>query len=69
MDSSPPGSSVHGKKTGVGNHSLLQRIFPTQGLNMHLLCLLHYRLILYHLSHHLRINTVEGSIFFLSPEE
>ena len=65
MDCSPPGSSVHGKKTGVGNHSLLQRIFPTQGLNMHLLCLLHYRQILYHLSHHLRSNNVGGPIFLL----
>ena len=37
MDYSPPGSSVHvdspGKNTGVGCHALLQRIFPTQGLN------------------------------------
>ena len=37
MDCSPPGSSVHGdslgKKAGVGCHSLLQGIFPTQGLN------------------------------------
>ena len=32
-------------KTGVGNHSLLQGIFPTQGSNPH--C----RRILYHLSH------------------
>ena len=36
-DSSPPGFSVHGdspgKNTGVGYHYLLQRIFPTQGLN------------------------------------
>ena len=30
-----------GKKTGVGCHLLLQGIFPTQGLNPHLLCLLH----------------------------
>ena len=31
----PSGSSVHsaGKNTGVGCHSLLQEIFPTQGLN------------------------------------
>ena len=33
----PPGSSPHGifpaKNTGVGCHFLLQRIFPTQGLN------------------------------------
>ena len=31
MDCSPPGSSVHGKNTGVGCYSLLQGIFPTQG--------------------------------------
>ena len=35
MDCSLPGSSVHGyspgKDTGVGCHSLLQGIFPTQG--------------------------------------
>ena len=30
-----------GKHTGVGCHFLLQRIFPTQGSNPHLLCLLH----------------------------
>ena len=40
----PLGSSVHGaspgKNTGVGFHALLQGIFPTQGLNPHLLCLL-----------------------------
>ena len=37
-----------GKNTGEGCHSLLQRIFPTQGLNLNLL---HWRWILYHLSH------------------
>ena len=44
MDCSPPGSSLHwishANNTGVGCHSLLQGIFPTQGLNLHLLCLL-----------------------------
>ena len=44
MECSPPGSSVHGdspgKNTGVGCHFLLQRIFPTQGLNP---CLLHWQ--------------------------
>ena len=44
MDCSPPG-----KNTGVGSRSLLQGIFPTQGLN---LGLLHCRQILYCLSHH-----------------
>ena len=37
-----------GKNTGVGCHSLLQGIFPAQGSNS---CLLHFRQILYHLSH------------------
>ena len=37
-----------GKNTGVGCHFLLQRIFPTQGLNP---SLLHCRQTLYHLSH------------------
>ena len=36
------------QNTGVGNHSLLQGIFPTQRLNPGLL---HCRLILYQLSH------------------
>ena len=52
MDCSPPGSSVHrdspGKNTGMGCHALLQRIFPTQGLNPGLP---HCWWILYHLSH------------------
>ena len=47
MDYSPPGSSVHGdspgKNTGVGSHALLQRIFPTQGSNLCLLCLVHWQ--------------------------
>jgi len=34
----------------VGCHTLLQGIFPTQGSNLHLLHLLHYRQILYCLS-------------------
>ena len=45
IDCSPPGSSVHGdspgKSTGVGCHALLRGIFPTQGSNPGLLCLLH----------------------------
>ena len=40
IDCSPQGSSVHeifpGKDTGVGCHALLQGIFLTQGLNLHL---------------------------------
>ena len=58
MDCSPPGSSVNGnspgKNTVVGCHALLQGtgrgcyfllqgIFPTQGSNLHLLCLLHWQ--------------------------
>ena len=45
VDCSPSGSSVHGdspgKNSGVGCPALLQGIFLTQGLNLHLLCLLH----------------------------
>ena len=50
MDCSLPGSSVRGdspgKDTGIlprileGCHALLQGIFPTQGSNLHLFCLL-----------------------------
>ena len=47
MDFSPPGSSVHGdspvKNTGVGCHSLLQGILPSQGSNPSLLHLLHWQ--------------------------
>ena len=52
VDCSLPGSSVHGdspgKNSGVGCHSLLQGIFPTQGLNPGLP---HCRQILYQLIH------------------
>ena len=45
MDRSPSSSSVHGifpgKNIGVNCHFLLQGIFPTQGSELHLLCLLH----------------------------
>ena len=44
-----------GKKTGVGCHSLLQGIFPTQGSNP---SLLHCRHILYCLSHQGRYDSV-----------
>ena len=37
-----------GKNTGEGSQALLQGIFPTQGLNLCLLWLLHCRWILYH---------------------
>ena len=43
----PPGSSIlrdsPGKNHGVGCHSLLQGVFPTQGSNLGLLCLLHWQ--------------------------
>ena len=32
-----------GKNTGVGCHAILQGIFPTQGSNLSLLCLLHWQ--------------------------
>ena len=52
MDCSPPGSSVHGilqaRILDLGSHSLLQEIFPIQGLNPGLL---HRGQIFYHLSH------------------
>ena len=54
MDCILPGSSVMdfpGKNTGVVCHFLRQGIFPTQGSNLHLLCLLDCRQILYSLSH------------------
>ena len=47
MDGSLPDSSVRGdspdKNTGVSCHALLQGIFLTQGLNLHLLRLLHWQ--------------------------
>ena len=66
-EGNPPGSSVHGgspgKNTGVGCHALLQRIFPTLGLNPGLP---HCRQILYHLSHQGRPrNTGVGSLSLL----
>jgi len=42
-----PGYTVFGdspgKNTGIGCHALLQGIFPAQGSNQHLLCLLHWQ--------------------------
>ena len=73
MDCSPPptrplcacDSPV--KNTGVGCHALLQRIFPTQGLNP---VLLHCRWIIYHLSHQGTPRILVCSLFFLqgSPQ-
>ena len=50
--------SSQGKNTGLGSHSLLQRIFPTPGSNPGLF---HCRQILYHLSH-------QGMIHFATRE-
>ena len=47
-----------GKNTGVGCHFLCQGIFPTQGLNLRHLCLLHCRQILYQV--YKDINNREG---------
>ena len=46
MNCSPPGSSVHGifqTRHWSALPFLLQGIFPTQGSNPHLLCLLHWQ--------------------------
>ena len=46
MDNSPPGSSVHGilqARILENCHSLLHGIFPTQGSNLCLLCLLQWQ--------------------------
>ena len=54
-----------GKNTGVDSHSLLQGIFLTQGSN---LGLLHYRQILYHLSHQESLYSIYLSGYcLLSP--
>ena len=52
MDCSLPGSSVHWvlqtRILALDCHALLQWIFPTQGLNPHLLHLLHCKRVLYY---------------------
>ena len=48
-----------GKNSGVGCHSLLQGIFPTQGSNLDLP---HGRQILYHLSHQGNPNNMEFGV-------
>ena len=48
------------KNTGVGSHSLLQGIFPTQELNPRLQ---HYRQILYHLSHQDGLMSKSGLLY------
>ena len=46
IDHSPPAPlswDSPGKDTGAGCHALLQGVFPTQGSNLCLLCLLHWQ--------------------------
>ena len=68
MDYNPPASSVPGdspsKNTGVGCHSLLQGIFPTQVLNPGLL---HCRKILYCLSHQGSHSLIQRLLANLRP--
>ena len=47
-----------GHNTGVGSHSLLQGVFPTQGVNPGLL---HCREILYHLGPQLALDVTGAS--------
>ena len=47
-----------GKNKGVVCHFLLQGIFPTQGLNLHLVCLSHCRWILYPLNHQGSLSSI-----------
>ena len=57
-----------GKNTGVGCHFLLQGIFQTQGLNLHLLWLLHWQadsLPLNHLGSPLEIHLLHKSGSFV----
>ena len=67
MYCSPPGSSVHGdspgKNIGVDCHTLLQRIFPTQGSNPGLP---HCRQIPYRLSHPGRLWILEWVAYCFS---
>ena len=58
-----------GKNTGVSCHFLLQGIFPTQGSNLNLLCLLHCRQILYHRATREapKVTSVQSSRSVVSP--
>ena len=66
LDCSQPGSSVRGdspgKNTGVGGHSLLQGIFPTQGSNPSLLHLLLWQADSLPLSHGLGMSLSLGQV-------
>ena len=66
VDCNPPAPlDFPGKDPGVGCHFLLQGIFLTQGSNLRLLCLLHCRQILYHLSHQMEPCVVSYFAFLL----
>ena len=66
MESSLPGSSVHGdslgKNTGVNSHSLLQGIFLTQGSNPGLS---RGRQVLYHLNHMFTMGYIGPNPFII----
>jgi len=51
-----------GKNTGVGHHALLQGIFLTQGLNLHLLHLLHLQADSSILTHKIPWTEVPGGL-------
>ena len=53
-----------GKNTGVGCHFLSQGIFPAQGKNPCLLCLLYCRQILYPLSHWGNLGLKWGNVIY-----
>ena len=68
IDCSPPDSSVHGifpgRTTGVGCHFLLQRMFLTQGLNLHLL---HWQADSLPLSHLQSPHFIYNGLHLLTP--
>ena len=72
VDCSAPGSPVHGDSpgmnTGVGCQTLLQGIFPTQGLNPHVLHLLRWQAgsLHYHLgSPHAYMHTYKSEVEYI----
>ena len=65
----PQSMGFSGKNTGMGYHALLQEIFLVQGSNLHLLCLLPCRQILYWLSHWASSNVDVDSIKLIGCSE
>ena len=61
--------SSPGRSTGVGCHFLLQGIFPTQGLNLCLLCLWHCRWLLYHQSYQESLKALRENPIACSLQE